>query len=1163
MASAPQTATLQVPPSPATDAQPRQRRNNGRGRGQSGRGGARGRPSVGSQFALRPASVAPSNTASQSEGHTQPSQGRARRGRGNNLVRPGRTSGAAIPTRQFGGTLTSGDDGESQNGQPSLQAEAREFTPGQTYQAGAVRPPRKQAPARPRRMSKSSAPDIATRVQEDIDNHQYECPICTSEVLRKSKVWSCHTCWTVFHLHCIKQWASNAGSQDQQPQNGQPPAPRHWRCPGCNLPQETKPSSYTCWCGKDHDPKSITGLPPHSCGQTCGKARALPKKCPHPCEIMCHAGPCPPCTHTGPKQSCFCGKEMSQKKCTETRYEDGWSCRQICGDIMPCGEHTCQRECHEGLCGACEVRIDARCYCGKEEKALLCADRDDDKACSRIYNGDGGDLVTKTWTGIFQCPETCERPFSCGIHTCQLPCHAQESTVVQCPRSPELVSHCPCGKTLLSEIIQGPRITCEDPIPNCKESCMKPLSCGHPCQRSCHIGPCGSCLEKVSISCRCGRTHNISVCHQGQTEAPMCPRICHTTLNCGRHECGEHCCSGERRALERQASKRKLRPLGAEVPRPVDDGFEAEHICTRVCGRPLKCGNHTCQELCHKGPCGSCLEAVFDEISCNCGRTVLQPPLPCGTRAPPCRYMCERPKACGHPQVAHNCHEDDEQCPKCPFLVEKSCVCGKKNLKNQQCWFEDVKCGEVCGRKLKCGSHSCRKTCHRPGDCEDAAGKCQQPCGKPKRTCDHPCEDQCHAPYPCKEDKPCPHKVIITCECQHKKKEMRCSASKDSEGNGSKSIECDDECARLERNRKLAVALNIDKDHTDDHIPYSQTTLGLFAESPKWSQEQERELRVFATSTDEKRLRFKPMSSAQRTFLHHLAEDFGFDSESMDPEPHRHVLVLKTPKFVSAPNKTLRDCVRIRQTQKAAAAEAQAKAKSSTIREPYNGLLILSPRFALTIDELETEIATVLGPVPRLAFNVQFLSTGDVALKVTTPLEGEKAVDAALRELKTPIGLAFTVQKFGSLQLARFDDSLNVLLRESDSTSEGGWSQVAAKAAAPKRTAVQPSLNVRQSSFTILGSLNATGSKPKKIEPKRKVVKEDVVDDWEVAEMEVEAKESSSANMTGVAVVQVADGPGATTTVVERAQDAAANVQIKASASEEVADSVKTAEDAQ
>lgn len=471
-------------------------------------------------------------------------------------------------------------------------------------------------------------------------------------------------------------------------------------------------------------------------------------------------------------------------------------------------------------------------------------------------------------------------------------------------------------------------------------------------------------------------------------------------------------------------------------------------------------------------------------------------------------------------------------------------MCGRRNLKNQKCWSTEVRCGEVCGRKLKCGSHTCRKTCHRPGECEDSDGICTQACGKPKRACNHPCEEQCHAPYPCKEDKPCPQKALITCPCQHLKQEVRCNASSTSEGNTTKALTCNDECARLLRNRKLALALDINPEtHTDDHVPYSTETLTLFQSlESKWATDQEREFRVFASDDEEKRLRFKPMPSSQRSFLHHLAEDFGLDSESMDPEPHRHVAIFKTPRFVSAPNKTLRDCVRIRRSQATFAAQQQqaerqqSRAQRSNEIPSWNGLLLTNVRFALTIDELESETRAVLGPNPasKVAFNIQFLPDGNVALKAVqssqqpspvgsdtddSTTSASKVLHTTLTSLKTPLFRAFAAHKFGNLQLARYDTSLNVLRRESDSVSGGGWSQVAAKAAAPKRV-VQPQVNeLRTGGFTVLGNLNSK----KKIEVKKavqkKVENEDVVEDWADAVEELD--------------VQDADGKGDETEAVE------------------------------
>ena len=1097
-------------------------------------------PTRNPSLAYRPASVAPSSTptsAEPSSAEISAAEGRggainrgSRRGRyaapsnvqmsggerQRNGVAGGRGQGLQTFTgRQFGGDLT--NEGETNptpeaNGSAHLtsrlQADAPEFHPGQQHQPRARRggkpgpPPARQqrAAPQPRRESllKSKAADIPTRTHEDIANNLYECPICTNEIGPKSQVWQCKTCWTSFHLACVRKWSTNEGSAAAQRQapEGELPPQRQWRCPGCNLPKDVVPSSYTCWCEMEVDPRPISGLPPHSCGQTCGKHRVLPKKCPHPCELLCHAGPCPPCTHVGPTQSCYCGKTSTSRRCVETDYDTGWSCGEICGDLMPCGGHTCQRPCHEGLCGACEVEIVGRCYCGKIVEQMACCDRGDEKPCTRAKETTQP-AIPERWQGMFACRNPCKRSFDCEKHQCEKTCHPQEAEKPHCPRSPDVVTHCPCGKTPLSEISDIVREFCTATIPNCDKKCLKRLACGHGCQQVCHSGDCMPCLKTVSISCRCGRIQSPTVCHQGCEKLPQCTRSCKATLNCGRHECGERCCPGERKAAERQATKRKLRPLGAA--RIIDEGFEAEHICTRSCGRLLKCGNHTCPELCHKGPCGTCREAIFDEVSCNCGRTVLQPPLPCGTTPPPCRYDCERPTSCGHPRIPHNCHGDEQKCPKCPFLQEKPCMCGKKRLKNQPCWLADVRCGEICGKKLKCGSHFCRKPCHRPGECEDIGKPCQQPCGKAKKICGHPCEEQCHAPSSCREDKPCQNRMLITCDCQHLKQEIKCNASKTSEGNSKKTLACDDECARLARNQKLALALNIDPEaHKDDHVPYSTDTLKMFRENPKWAQCQEREFRVFAADEHEKRLRFKPMPPHQRTFLHSLSEDFGFDSESMDPEPHRHVAIFKTPRFFMAPMKTLAECIRIRQAEAATLAASEPQRRLQSNNEPLNGLLLTHPRFALTIDELRTELSSVLDGVASLAFDISFLPSEEIVIKCRPSSSSTNissvSIAANLRSIKSSIANLVSLKNLAhGVQLCALDSSLNILRREADdAASNGGWSQVAAKAAAPRMAPRQMAVG-EKSVYTVLGS-KLKEAKRKREEEK---AKEAVVDDWE------------------------------------------------------------------
>ncbi|TKA72300.1 hypothetical protein B0A55_07162 [Friedmanniomyces simplex] len=344
---------------------------------------------------------------------------------------------------------------------------------------------------------------------------------------------------------------------------------------------------------------------------------------------------------------------------------------------------------------------------------------------------------------------------------------------------------------------------------------------------------------------------------------------------------------------------------------------------------------------------------------------------------------------------------------------------------------------------------------------------------------------------------------------------MRCNASKTSEGNNDKTLPCNEECARLERNRRLAIALNIDQStHQDggDHIPYSTETLNLFAQHVKWSQTQEREFRVFATSDDEKRLRFKPMKARERAFVHALAEDFGLDSESMDPEPHRHVMIWKTPRFVSAPNKTLAEALRIRTGYVSATASANVSDNESAVKkvnasnevgEPYNAFVISQPRFGLTVDELRAELAKLQSSA--MTFDVEFLPSDEVMLKVSSRTLSPQAIDQTLRGLKPALVTGIASRGFGNAQLCTTDTSLNILRRESDAPSGDGWSRVAAKKAAPRFLTPSAAVGGTNSFAALIGGNKVTFAKKKPEKVKAKAAT--IVDDWEAAERAEEERE--------------------------------------------------------
>ncbi|KAI9857808.1 MAG: FKBP12-associated protein [Trichoglossum hirsutum] len=373
---------------------------------------------------------------------------------------------------------------------------------------------------------------------------------------------------------------------------------------------------------------------------------------------------------------------------------------------------------------------------------------------------------------------------------------------------------------------------------------------------------------------------------------------------------------------------------------------------------------------------------------------------------------------------------------------------------------------------------------------------------------------------------------MVTCECQHLKQELGCNASKTREGTSKATLKCNDECARLERNRKLALALNIDPEaHKDNHIPFSSDTLEMFQENPKWAQAQERIFRAFAVDEGEKRLRFKPMSSRQRSFIRALADDFGLDSESMDPEPHRHVAVFKTPRFVAAPMKTLTECVRIK-AEPLNPANDSVRVPSSTNMDniPFNSLLLTSPRFGLTVAELQKVFSPTFNiHTPRTAFAITFLPSEEIILKPSSPLPPTSLI--ALKPALTSLATSLTLAK--SVQLCTVDTSLNVIRREAEANDGEGWSRVVAKAAAPRswRPVSEPTVGVK-SAYVVLGSAAGGGGAAAAGRGKKKKMEEKaaVVEDWE----EEEEKEEEKEREDGVALASVGEegGDGSKRTLV-------------------------------
>ena len=262
------------------------------------------------------------------------------------------------------------------------------------------------------------------------------------------------------------------------------------------------------------------------------------------------------------------------------------------------------------------------------------------------------------------------------------------------------------------------------------------------------------------------------------------------------------------------------------------------------------------------------------------------------------------------------------------------------------------------------------------------------------------------------------------------------------------------------------------------------------------------------------------MKPRQRSFVHSIAEDFGFDSESIDPEAHRHVMLFKTPKFVAAPMKTLAQAARIKRAQLNISAPVQAAPeRKEEANVEFNGFLLTKPRFALTEDELRVVVKKV---TPTTDFDISFLSQQEgVAL---IPLLSENLA-ILLANLQPAISAEITkAQLAAAVLLCAFDTTgfePRIIQSQNKPTSAatGGWSQVAAKRAIP-RQAPQVAPVGQRPVYTVLGSRLAEAKK-KRMEDEetmRRLVKarakEPVVEDWET---EAEKDEGGAGDATAEA----------------------------------------------
>jgi len=137
--------------------------------------------------------------------------------------------------------------------------------------------------------------------------------------------------------------------------------------------------------------------------------------------------------------------------------------------------------------------------------------------------------------------------------------------------------------------------------------------------------------------------------------------------------------------------------------------------------------------------------------------------------------------------------------------------------------------------------------------------------------------------------------ATICCKCGRKMQKVVCGRSEEGDFFTTKSsLECDEQCLMEERNRKLALALDIDLEKRTPPAPeYHRSLFDYCSKNLPFALKVEETMRSFLK--DEKRAiyNFPPMKRDQREFLHVLGKYYNFLTESVDLEPRRSVILRK------------------------------------------------------------------------------------------------------------------------------------------------------------------------------------------------------------------------------------------------------------------------------
>ena len=388
--------------------------------------------------------------------------------------------------------------------------------------------------------------------------------------------------------------------------------------------------------------------------------------------------------------------------------------------------------------------------------------------CGKIAEPDANPYITP-----HSCGQPCGKrrsgvtgPHACQ-HLCTQPCHPGPCS----PCGVMLTRVCGCGRGTY-QIRCG---TSDSAAETCGSVCDKQLSCGHHrCERACHFGPCDSCTVTVQQTCFCEKETTARLCGSetatDELKRPRysCRRTCNQLLDCGHHSCRQVCHPSAHPPCSRLPSSPQPCACGKSVTSAQrSDCRDPLPTCGARCGKPLRCGQHRCEQRCHDGECGECSAVV--QRKCRCGNETI--PMPC-------KVVLEaeqRKQRTVSEHLAEGLEPPAEDELEQLFVCDRPCnlrlSCGQHKCPVRCCPPSSAHlCMRVCDKPLSCGQHRCDDHCHGQSPCPPCSIVLRQPlschCGGTTLPANQPCGTTLKCSYPCTRIRACGHACTMTCHAR-------------------------------------------------------------------------------------------------------------------------------------------------------------------------------------------------------------------------------------------------------------------------------------------------------------------------------------------------------------------------------------------------------------